>query len=131
MSGQYFSILYPRNRDLHIFNRSKIQNFFHINPIFTLILCDISSYPQNVTRSQFAQSSIKFGKNVLPPNFLGWYGYDSEYFSCMSETCLCAINTKFKIKNKLKKLLPKVEHSVIQFSILQHLIKTTVDGNST
>ena len=56
MSRLQFSILYPRNRNLHIFNLSKIQIFFSVQKIL-IQLFTVQSY---LSFGTFANQSYLF-----------------------------------------------------------------------
>ena len=67
-----FSILYPRNRDLHIFNLSKIQIFFSAQKIF-ILLFTVQSY---LSFSTFAnQSYLFFGTYANAIYETDWFVY--------------------------------------------------------
>ena len=55
-TGQQFSILYPRNCDLHIFNQSKIQIFFSAQKIHIQLFA-VQSY---LSFGTFANQSYLF-----------------------------------------------------------------------
>ena len=67
-----FSILYPRNRDLHIFNLSKIQIFFSTQKIL-IQLFTVQSY---LSFGTFAnQSYLFFGTFASAIYGIDWFVY--------------------------------------------------------